>query len=59
VAAKRSFTLDIPYGPLTRIEFYPARRKSAPCLVFIHGGYWQRNSREAFAMLVEGMAAHG
>ena len=28
-------------------------------MVFIHGGYWQRNSRDLFAMLVEGMAAHG
>jgi arylformamidase len=25
----------------------------------VHGGYWQRNSRELFAMLVEGVAAHG
>jgi acetyl esterase/lipase len=53
--------LDIPYGPRerTKIDLYPARDKSAPCLVFIHGGYWQRNSRDVFAMLVEGMAAHG
>jgi acetyl esterase/lipase len=28
-------------------------------LVFLHGGYWQRNSRELFAMLVEGVAVHG
>jgi arylformamidase len=56
----RVSTLDIPYGPRerTRIDLYPAQSKSAPCLVFIHGGYWQRNSREVFAMLVEGMAAH-
>lgn len=27
-------------------RYYPARDKLAPCLVFIHGGYWQRNSRE-------------
>ena len=27
--------------------------------MFLHGGYWQRNSREVFAMLVEGVAAHG
>jgi arylformamidase len=53
--------LDIPYGPRerNRIDLYPARDKAAPCLVFIHGGYWQRNSREVFAMLAEGMAAHG
>jgi arylformamidase len=53
--------LDIPYGKRerTKIDLYPARDKSAPCLVFIHGGYWQRNSRDVFAMLIEGMAAHG
>src|SRR6202035_1611585 len=57
----RASTLDIPYAPRerTRIDLYPAPSKSAPCLVFIHGGYWQRNSREVFAVLVEGMAAHG
>jgi arylformamidase len=53
--------LDIAYrkGERTKIDLYPARDKAAPCLVFIHGGYWQRNSRDVFAMLVEGMAAHG
>ncbi len=59
--ATRADALDIPYGKRERnkIDLYPARDPSAPCLVFIHGGYWQRNSREFFAMLVEGMAAHG
>jgi arylformamidase len=53
--------LDIAYGKRerTKIDLYPARDKAAPCLVFIHGGYWQRNSRDVFAMLAEGMAAHG
>jgi acetyl esterase/lipase len=27
--------------------------------VFIHGGYWQRNTREDFAHLAEGVMAHG
>ena len=27
--------------------------------MFIHGGYWQRNSREGFAVLAEGLRAHG
>jgi arylformamidase len=59
--AAHATALDIPYGKRerTKIDLYPARDKSAPCLVFIHGGYWQRNSRDVFAMLVEGMAAHG
>lgn len=53
--------LDIPYGDgeRTKIDLYPAAPYGAPCLVFIHGGYWQRNSRELFAMLVEGLAKRG
>ncbi|OPY98257.1 esterase [Bradyrhizobium sacchari] len=53
--------LDLPYGERAnnKIDLYPAAKPDAPCLVFVHGGYWQRNSRELFAMLVEGVAAHG
>src|SRR5262249_36594897 len=40
-------------------DLYPAADSQAPCLVFIHGGYWQRNSREVFAMVAEGLNAHG
>jgi arylformamidase len=59
--AARNSLLDIPYGERerTKIDLYPADSTTAPCLVFLHGGYWQRNSREVFAMLVEGVAAHG
>jgi arylformamidase len=53
--------LDIPYAPSGRTAFdlYPAPDSSAPCLVFIHGGYWLRNSREFFAEYAEGLAHHG
>lgn len=59
--ASRSSFLDVPYGDRerTKVDLYPAADKMAPCLVFLHGGYWQRNSRELFAMLVEGAATHG
>ena len=48
--------LDLPYGPAPRQRFdlFPAADPAAPCLVFIHGGYWQRNAREQFACLIEG-----
>jgi arylformamidase len=61
IRASRKSSLDVPYGDRerTRIDLYPAADRTAPCLVFLHGGYWQRNSREVFAMLVEGVAAHG
>ena len=32
---------------------------NAPCIVFIHGGYWQRNSKDQFASMIAGPCAHG
>ncbi len=54
-------SLDIAYGPRPRQQWdiFPGARPDAPCLVFIHGGYWQANSRESFACLAAGVAAHG
>jgi arylformamidase len=59
--AKLRSHLDLPYADRdrTKIDLYPGSDAHGPCLVFVHGGYWQRNSRELFAMLVEGVAAHG
>jgi acetyl esterase/lipase len=53
--------LDTPYGPRerNRWDLYSASNPGAPCLVFIHGGYWQRNTREDFAMFMAGVQAHG
>jgi arylformamidase len=53
--------LDIAYAPGARTAFdlYPAVDPQAPCLVFIHGGYWLRNSRELFAAYAEGPALAG
>jgi arylformamidase len=53
--------LDVPYGPAPRQRFdlFPGNSAAAPCLVFIHGGYWQRNTREDFACFAEGVLAHG
>lgn len=53
--------LDVPYGPGARQRFdlYPASKPTAPCLVFIHGGYWQMNSREGFACYAAGAASMG
>lgn len=53
--------LDRRYGPAPRavIDLFPASNPSAPCLVFIHGGYWQMNSKDSFACLGDGLRAHG
>lgn len=57
----RPLGLDISYGPAPRHrwDLYPGKTASAPCLIFIHGGYWQRNKREDFAICAEGILAHG
>jgi acetyl esterase/lipase len=53
--------LDVPYGDATRQKWdlFPAKDPDAPCFVFIHGGYWQFNTREDFGALGAGLAAHG
>lgn len=53
--------LDVPYQPgeRTKWDLFPSTNPKAPCLVFIHGGYWQARNREHFACLMEGVLAHG
>ncbi|OYV33608.1 MAG: alpha/beta hydrolase [Rhodospirillales bacterium 20-64-7] len=59
--AARAGHLDLAYGRAERqkLDFYPGRTPNAPCLIFLHGGYWQMNRREDFACLAAGVAAHG
>ncbi|MCB8838321.1 alpha/beta hydrolase [Aurantimonas sp. VKM B-3413] len=61
VRASYPAKLDLSYGSAERMQFdlYPAQDGRAPCLVFIHGGYWQKNSREVFAAYAEGALAAG
>jgi arylformamidase len=53
--------LNLAYGPKERNKWdiYPASNPKAPCLVHIHGGYWQRGSKETFGCLTEGALARG
>jgi arylformamidase len=59
--AQRPEHLDLPYAPAerTRWDLYPAVDPKAPCCVHIHGGYWQRGSKEIFACMAEGVLARG
>ena len=54
-------SLDVPYGPDERQKWdiFPAADPAAPCFVFLHGGYWQRNRREDFSCLGAGLRAAG
>ena len=53
--------LDLRYGPKERNtwDLFPAANPSAPCIVFIHGGYWQRNRKDGFSNLIAGLHARG
>lgn len=53
--------LDLAYAKdeRTKWDLYPADDPKAPCFVHIHGGYWQRGSKEIFACLAEGVLARG
>lgn len=43
--------LDLPYGPAERqrLDLFPAAGRSAPLLVFIHGGYWRALDKSDFS----------
>jgi len=61
VRKRRRCRLDLAYGtaPRQRLDLFLADSPRAPTLVFIHGGYWQRNDKEDFAFIAEGPLAHG
>ena len=53
--------LDLRYGKRERNtwDLFPQADPDAPCVVFIHGGYWQRNAKEQFSNLIAGPYARG
>jgi acetyl esterase/lipase len=53
--------LDLAYGPRprNRIDLFRCGTAKAPLFAFIHGGYWQRNSKEIFACMAEGPTTRG
>lgn len=59
--ARPGALLDLRYGPheRNRIDLFPSGAANAPLFAFIHGGYWQRNSKEIFACMAEGPLAAG
>lgn len=59
--AAENAQLDIVYGqqPKARLDYFSAKGNKCPLLIFIHGGYWQRNTKETFAFLSQGPCANG
>ena len=56
-----SGTLDLSYGPRprNRIDFLKSSAPAAPTLIFLHGGYWQMRSKEAFTFVASGPLSAG
>ncbi|EPB6916758.1 alpha/beta hydrolase [Pseudomonas aeruginosa] len=54
--ASRPVRQNLPYGESLRqcFDWIPCGKPDAPCLVFIHGGYWQNCQKEDFAFIAEG-----
>ncbi len=61
VRATRRLMADLRYGPgeRERLDYFASDAPGAPVLVFIHGGYWQSNDKDASSFLVEGPLALG
>jgi len=53
--------LDVPYGsrPRERLDYFSSGASKPPLVVFIHGGYWQRNDKDMFAFVADGPRPHG
>jgi len=53
--------LNLIYGdaPRARLDFFATNRSGAATLLFFHGGYWQRNTKEGFSFAAEGALAYG
>ena len=59
--ANHAESLDLAYGPLPRnkLDLFRCGTAKAPLFAFIHGGYWQRNTKETFACMAAGPLANG
>lgn len=51
--------LDLEYGqqPANRCDVFKAGAPGQGLFIFIHGGYWQRNSKDMFAFVSAGLVA--
>ena len=50
--------IELCYGPMPRqtIDYFATESDHAPLLVFIHGGYWQRNHKTMFSHVAAGLS---
>lgn len=53
VRRRSAALLDLAYGEASgeRLDFFPASRRDAPLLVFIHGGWWRSLDKSDFSFI--------
>ena len=53
--------LDVPYGPDQdeKLDVFLAPQPDAPCLIFIHGGYWRASDKSEFSFIAKAFARAG
>lgn len=53
--------LDVPYMPpgVVTLDVFPAARRDAPVLVFVHGGYWRTLDKADFSFVAAPFVAAG
>ncbi len=61
VAVVAPARIDLAYGsaPSQRLDIFPYADPDAATAVFVHGGFWSRQSKEVFRFLVRGIHAAG
>jgi len=53
--------LDVVYGPDQdeKLDVFIASQPDAPCLIFIHGGYWRGSDKSEFSFIAKSFAKSG
>jgi len=53
--------LDVVYGPDQdeKLDVFIASQPDAPCLIFIHGGYWRGSDKSEFSFIAKAFAKAG
>jgi arylformamidase len=61
IRSQRPQHIDLPYGrgERNKWDLFPGDNPNAPCLVYIHGGYWQSRNRELYSCFAEPVLARG
>jgi len=59
--AQSNCLIDLAYGSDNdeRVDIFLTKKKNAPCLIFIHGGYWRASDKTEFSFIAKAYADAG